>query len=95
MSEKLTRDINSLMKSLSDVQMEGELPFFRKGDSLIHKQFWSTTFNKQILKKIIGLHNRHIKRCFFSGLNSNQTIWEEVEELKATLQLRILVNDLS
>ena len=39
MSEKLTRDINSLMKSLSDVQMEGELPFFRKGDSLIHKQF--------------------------------------------------------
>ena len=28
MSEKLTRDINSLMKSLSDVQMEGELPFF-------------------------------------------------------------------
>lgn len=46
MSEKLTRDINSLMKSLSDVQME--------------------------------------------GLNSNQTIWEEMEELKATLQLRIL-----
>ena len=32
---------------------------------------------------------------FSSGLNSNQTIWDEVEELKATLQIRILVSDLS
>ena len=83
MSESLTRELNTLTKSLANVQMEGETSFI-----------FVTTINFKIFCENYFFIFKSTKTSdppSYKGLNSNQTVWEEVMELRAALETRITV----